>query len=181
MVYRADPFDPNLHGQFHAPNGRVISIRPIRPEDAPLEQDFIKRLSPQSMYFRFLNVFKEFSEVELTRLTNPDPNSELALIATIDEGDSHPAIGVARYALCPRTDICEFAIIVSDEWAGSGLACHLMNMLIAIARKCGLKIMYGDVLSDNKRMLQFVSKFGFHPLTHPDDEGLRRAVLPLTP
>lgn len=181
MVYRADPFDPDLHSEFHAPNGQVVTIRPIRAEDAPLEQAFIQGLSPQSMYFRFLNVFKEFSAAELKRLTNPDPNSELALIATVRQGDAHPAIGVVRYALCPRTDICEFAILVADNWAGSGLACHLMNMLVAIARKRGLKIMYGDVLGDNKRMLQFVSKFGFHPLTHPDDEGLRRAVLPLTP
>ena len=87
MVYRADPFDPDLHSEYHAPDGQVVTIRPIKAEDAPLEQDFIKTLSPQSMYFRFLNVFKEFSATELKRLTNPDPNSELALIATIVRGD----------------------------------------------------------------------------------------------
>ena len=181
MDNHADPNDPLLFSEYHTPDGRLIEIRPIRPEDTSLEQAFIKTLSPQSMYFRFLSIFKEFTEEDVKRLTNPDPTSELALVATIEQDGAHPSVGVARYAISPHTDICEFAIVVADAWAGSGLACHLMNMLIAIARKHGLRIMYGDVLSDNKRMLHFVSKFGFHTVSHPDDDGLRRAVLPLTP
>ena len=35
-------------------DGRVVTIRPIRPEDAAMEQEFVKSLSTQARYQRFL-------------------------------------------------------------------------------------------------------------------------------
>ena len=60
-------------------DGTDILIRPITPEDAGREQDFVRSLSPDSRYFRFLNTVRELSPDMLYRFTHPDPQRELAL------------------------------------------------------------------------------------------------------
>lgn len=54
---------------------------------------------------------------------------------------------VARYYLHPDGESCEFAITVTDDWAGAGLASRLMHELIQGARVRGIKHMEGVVFS----------------------------------
>ena len=72
-------------------------IRPIGPEDAEREQAFVRSLSSESRYNRFMNTLRELPPDMLHRFTHPDFEHELALVAL--DGDSPDArqIGVARY------------------------------------------------------------------------------------
>ena len=88
-------------------------------------------------------------------------------------------VGVCRYATNPDGESCEFAIVVADSWAGTGLARKLMNLLIETARNRGLKHMYGDFLASNERMLRFVSSLGFILTTSVDDNSIKHGVLAL--
>ena len=60
-------------------------IRPIGPEDARREQAFVRGLSPESRYFRFMNTLRELSPEMLERFTHPDPAREIALVALTAE------------------------------------------------------------------------------------------------
>jgi acetyltransferase len=173
------PYPSDLVSNFQTPEGDNVTVRPIRPEDADLQQAFIKSLSPESRYFRFMNSIHELSPAQLARLTQIDYDREMAFIAEIDEDDKKVELGVVRYATNPDGISCDFAIVISDQWHGRGLARRLMGALIDCARDNGLSFINGDVLAENVRMLQFVTKLGFVISAHPEDPGLRRAVLAL--
>lgn len=177
------PYPAALISHFDARNGCRITLRPIKPEDAELTQAFVKKLSPQSRYFRFMNAVRELTPAQLVRLTQIDYDREMAFIAvTTDENSgAEIQIGVARYAINPDGVSCEFAIVLADEWQGQGLAQRLMQTLIATARNhAGLQTMNGDILAENQHMLAFVSRLGFVLSAHPDEPGLKRGVLALT-
>lgn len=173
------PYPSHLISSYQTADGHEVTIRPIRPEDGDMEQDFVKRLSPETKYYRFMNTLRELSPAQVVRLTQIDYDREMAFVA-LTEIDGHEVeIGVARYATNPDGESCEFAIVVADDWKGKGLARRLMGVIIDTARSRGIKYMNGDFLSENRRMIQFVTSLGFTLTTHPEDPGLKRGVLVL--
>ncbi len=173
------PYPSHLQTSYKAKDGTLVTIRPIKPEDFRMEQDFVKALSPESRYMRFMNTIREVSPAQMIRLTQIDYDREMAFVATIDNEGAEKEVGVVRYATSPDGESCEFAIVVADEWAGKGLARRLMGLLIDTARTSGLRYMHGDFLSENGRMLAFVASLGFVLSAHPEDHGLKRGVMVL--
>ena len=164
---------------YQCSSGELVTIRPIMPEDADLEQEFVKRLSPESKYFRFMNTLRELSQAQLVRMTQIDYDREMAFVATVVQDGKEFELGVARYATNPDGASCEFAIVVADDWHGKGLARRLMTAIVDTARARGLKFMNGDFLAENRRMLKFVVNLGFVLTAHPEDPGLKSGVLKL--
>jgi acetyltransferase len=163
-------------------DGTPVVIRPIGPEDARREQAFVRGLSPQSRYFRFMNTLRELSPEMLERFTHPDPSREIALVAlSAGSGDAVPAgeplqIGVARCVRGAKGEQNEFAIVVADAFQRRGLGTLLMQALIQSARAAGLERVEGVVLATNQRMLALMSALGFAIRTAADDPRLRRVV-----
>ncbi len=174
------PYPAQLVTSFQTADGQLVTIRPIRPEDAQMEQRFVQGLSSETRYFRFMNSIRELSPAQLIRLTQIDYDREMAFVATLPQDGHEEEIGVARYAINPDGESCEFAIVVGDAWQGKGLARRLMGVLIAAAKNhVGLKTMTGEFLTENQRMLKFVSSLGFILSPHPEDAGLKHGVLAL--
>jgi acetyltransferase len=173
------PYPSHLAVSYQANDGLTVVIRPIKPEDADMEQEFVQNLSAETKYYRFMNTIRELSQAQLIRLTQIDYDREMAFVAIAQSGEDETEIGVARYATNPDGESCEFAIVVADEWQGKGIARRLMGVLIEAARSSGLKYMNGDFLAENSRMLRFVASLGFVISAHPEDSGLKRGVLVL--
>lgn len=173
------PYPTHLQTHWSTPDGTPVHIRPIRPEDAGLETEFVSKLSPETRYFRFMNTVKELAPAMLARLTQIDYDREMAFIATTDNQGTEIEIGVCRYAVNPDRDSCEFAVVVADDWQHRGLARKLMSLLIDTARSRGLKYMNGVFLANNERMLRFVQGLGFALSKDPEDNALVEGVLPL--
>lgn len=142
-------------------DGTEVVIRPIRPEDAPIEQEFVRGLSDDSRYNRFMGQLRELAPRKLQYMTTIDYDQHMALIATVVRDGREVEIGVARYVVTPGSDNCEFAIVVDDAWQGTGVAGILMLELMAVARSKGLKAMIGFVLASNHKMLKFCRQLGF--------------------
>lgn len=152
-------------------DGTEIVVRPIRPEDAAIEQEFVRSLSDDSRYFRFMAQLHELPPEKLKFFTEVDYDRHLALIATIERDGQEMAVGVARYVAADPSDRCEFAIAIDDAWQGSGLAGVLMLRLMQAARERGFKTMEGFVLANNHRMLKFARQLGFVlQRRSPDDD-----------
>lgn len=158
-------------------DGTRVWIRPIAPEDAQREQLFVRGLSPESRYFRFMNTIRELSPEMLDSFTHPDPAREIALVAITRDLLDPRQIGVAR---CVRADAqadsAEFAIVVADEWQGKGLGSLLMRELIAAARARGLRRLEGWVLATNHAMLELMRALGFEAGGAPDDARMRHVT-----
>ncbi len=168
------PYPVHLVTHWQLPSGHDVVIRPIRPEDAELTQGFVKSLSEESRYFRFMDAVSELSPVALAHLTQIDYSREMALLALTEIDGREVELGVARYAIDPEGASCEFALVVSDQWQKQGIGHKLMDVLMDVARGKGVKTMEGEVLRTNRPMLKLVEGLGFQVEPHPEDDTLRR-------
>jgi len=171
------PYPAHLVFDWNLPDGRTVTVRPIRPEDAQIEQQFVRNLSPESKYFRFMDTLRELTPAMLARFTQIDYSREMAFIAVLREGGGEREIGVCRYVTNPDAETCEFALVVADEWQRRGLGRRLMGALIDVARARGLKQMFGHVLAQNTPMLTLVELLGFELSADPEDPSTRRVTL----
>src|SRR5581483_417484 len=163
------PYPSELVTTWQPREGPPITLRPIRPEDAEMEQAFVRGLSDQSRHFRFMNTLRELTPAMLARFTQIDYDRELAIIAVREVDGREIELGVARYVTNPDGETCEFAIVVADEWQGKGLARRMLEMLIDVARSRGLKAIMGHMLSMNQPMIKLSENLGFTVSDAADD------------
>jgi acetyltransferase len=160
-------------------------IRAIRPEDAEPLQAFMRGLSDETRYYRFVQAIRELPQPMLARYTQVDYDRAMALVAeSLPSAESGPLaqgalIGVARYVQNPDGDSCEFALVVADAMQGRGIGTRLMKSLIEAARGKGLKRMVGLVLATNERMFRAMTRLGFVTEPAPGDATMRQVVLTL--
>jgi len=174
------PYPSALESPLLLPDGQAATIRAIRPEDAELEREFVHRLSEQSRFLRFMFGLQDLTPTMLSKFTQVDYDRELALIVVVrlPEGREQQ-IGVARYITLPDEESCEFAIVLSDEWQGRGVARQLFRRLIEVARERGLKLMTGITLRENGRMIDLARSYGFEIGADADEPELVRMTLAL--
>jgi acetyltransferase len=173
------PYPTELAENWDLSDGSTVRIRPIRPEDAEMEQEFVKNLSASSRYFRFMNTVRELTPAMLMRFTQIDYDCEMAFVAVRDEQGRETEIAVTRYVANPDGRTCEFAIVIADAWQGKGLGRRMLELLIGVARARGLEVMVGHILAANEPMLALCTKLGFQIADNPQDPAVKRATLPL--
>jgi acetyltransferase len=173
------PYPSELMTNWRLADGSSVMLRPIRPEDAEMEQEFVQNLSQSSRYFRFMNTVRELTPAMLARFTQIDYDREMAFVAVREEGGREIEVAVARYVSNPDGQTCEFAIVVADSWQCKGLGRRMLELLIEVARARALKAMVGQVLAGNQPMLALCIKLGFEISDHPQDKTLKRATLVL--
>ena len=150
-------------------DGTHVIVRPIRKEDAALEREFIKRLSPTSRRMRFLGQMNEPADELIRSLTDIDYARDVAFIALVHRDEKTQEIGVSRYSVSVDGKFCECAITVSDEWHHKGLATLLMRHLIDVARQCGIRKMVSYDANANADMRQLADFLGFERAVDPND------------
>lgn len=165
------PYPSHLVQRLTLKDGTAVTLRPIRPEDARIEQEFVRNLSDESRYYRFMDSMRELSPRMLSHFTRVDYDLHMALIAVTERGGRETQVAVARYVADDDRRRCEFAIVVADDWQHKGLGTRLMQALMGAARAAGIRIMFGEVLASNHKMLQFTARLGFS--AHFDDRDPR--------
>jgi acetyltransferase len=151
-------------------DGTQVTIRPILPEDAPGLQEAFSRLSPQSVYLRFLETFKQLTDKQAQELAELDYQKRMALVAeVVEQGEKH-LVGVARYAMLDTAHaespqnvegVAESAIVVVDEYQGRGLGTILLERLVMYAREHGVQAFMATVHHSNARIMRFIQRSGF--------------------
>jgi len=168
--------------------GGQYTIRPIHPDDAQMLQSFVKELSPESRYFRFVSSMHELPPNMLARFTLIDYDREMALVAVVREKstsdtgeviESEQIIGVSRYVTNPDQTTCEFALVVDDSLKGKGIGSRLMLSIMDVAREKGLSEIEGLVLANNPNMLKLMKSLGFAIKSFPEDPDFKLVTHPL--
>jgi acetyltransferase len=150
-------------------DGTEVLLRPIRPEDEPLEAALISGLSDETSRFRFFQPIRNITHEMLVRFCNIDYDREMAIIAEHTEGGKKRNIGVGRLITEPGEKRAEFAVVVADDFQGKGLGTKLLDMLIGIGEDKDLESIYGIVLPDNRRMMDLCRALGFEVKYGPDE------------
>jgi acetyltransferase len=174
---------PSQHEQLcMLAGGGEYVVRPVHPDDAHMLQSFVRGLSPESRYFRFVSSMQELPATMLSRFTLIDYDREMALVALVTEEskdaqgntvESTRIVGVSRYITNPDRASCEFSLVVADEFKGRGLGSRLMLSIMDFAREKGLTEIEGLVLANNPNMLKLMKGLGFAIKSFPEDADFK--------
>jgi protein lysine acetyltransferase len=132
------------------PDGALILVRPIRPDDKRMLEDGLRHLSDESVQRRFLTLKRSFSRSELRYLTEVNGRDHVALVAEYPGDPVRRLIAVARFVrLADDPTAADVAIVVADDWQRRGLGSVLTDLLADEARRAGIKRFTATMASDN--------------------------------
>jgi acetyltransferase len=171
------PYPTRYVTRWELKDGTSTVLRPIKPEDEAVLDEFFKSLSEETMRFRFFQIIRDVPHETLTRYCNLDYDREVAIVAEIQK-EKRKIIGAGRIILKPGEKCGEFAVVVGDQWQGLGLGSKLIDCIIDISKDMGLKTIMGYVVSNNSKMINMCTKKGFK--FEPFDEELMEATLDLS-
>jgi acetyltransferase len=160
-------------------DGTDVLLRPIRPEDEPLEHQMLASLSEETMRVRFFSIIKDITHEMLVRFCNIDYDREMAIVAELRDGEKRRIIGIGRLIIESEFTNGEYAVLVHDDYHGKGLGYKLVDMLIGIAQDKGLDSIWGTVLTENDRMLRVARRLGFTVEGRSISDGLTHIRLAL--
>ncbi len=142
----------------------MITTREAGPDDFDRYfAEAFEELSAESRHLRFFTAVRELPANVLERLSHADGVINAAIIAFDAAADlpDHPEgkpIGVARWMGNP-TGPPELSITVIDEYQGLGVGSRLMDALLVLARKRGVRRIVADVLRENTAMRALINRY----------------------
>ena len=154
--------DPQLRA-FHAkdrPQIRLV-LRPARLGDGVALQSYVRSLSPESRYNRFLGAVNELPASQLARALTANGRDTLTLLLTSTSEERETVVGEARVALSCAERAGEFAMSIADDWRGLGLGSALYEAVERKAAADGIERLFGDVLRTNDVMIASALSRGF--------------------
>lgn len=170
------PYPREYETTIQTKNGKQVLLRPIRPEDEPLEREMFRTFSNDTQRFRFFAPIKEWTHEMLIRYTQTDYDREIAIIGEVTEEGHKKMVGVSRLIADPYNETAEFAIVIGDPWQRQGLGSMMSEYVIDIAKRRGIKKIIAYTLEDNMVMQHLFEKLKF---TKTKEEDLFRYHLEL--
>lgn len=145
--------------------GSEFDLRPIRPSDAALYPEFLRRVTAEDLRLRFL-VSTTLSQEAIVRLSQLDYDRDIAFVALeVPGGD---LAGICRYAAEPDHERADFGVLVRSDLQGLGLGTVLMQQLLDYARADGIAVLEGTILRENQGMLKLAEELGFERVRSDD-------------
>ena len=135
-------------------DGSEVELRPLEAGDRERLSRLFYRLSPESVYRRFLSPLHDPSAAGLDRLVDLDHDQREALAAM--SGDE--VVGVARYFRDRETSSADLAVLIEDAWQGKGLSLVLVERLTELARSRGIEAFTATILSQNRAAIGLVRR-----------------------
>jgi acetyl coenzyme A synthetase (ADP forming)-like protein len=150
-------------------DGSTVHLRPTGPGDAEGVAAFLRGLSPDARWYRFLG---------------PGPHEDRAARELVERGTGLVAVDgpeetvVAHASFIPETrDRAELAFAVADAWQGQGVGTLLLAHLAQLAEASGIVTFVAWVHPTNHRMLQVFRDSGF-PVKVRSEPGVLNIELP---
>jgi len=156
-------------------DGSQVLVRPVKPEDEPLYPPFLGRVTSEDLRLRFFAPVKDVSHNFIARFTQIDYARAMAFVA-IDPLTGE-MFGVGRLHTSRQANRAEYAVLVRSDFKGRGLGWLLMQQLIEYARREGIAILHGEVLTENTTMLRMCAELGFRITDSADDSTVRYVEL----
>ncbi len=164
-------------------DGRQVTLRPIRPDDAPRLQETFSRLSLQSIYMRFLQAAKELTNQQARELAEVDYQKRMAIVGYVLEEGHERLVVVARYGMLEGEEegLAEAAIVVRDDYQGRGLGKIAMRYLVRYASQHGVRGLVATVHSNNSPVLSFIRNTGLPLKKKILEPGIWEIIIEIPP
>jgi acetyltransferase len=149
-----------------------VFLRPVKATDGPLLLELFKKLSPSSVYLRFLSPMHNLPENLVYQFTHVDYEKDFGLVALINIGNSTAIIGVGRYASYQEREWPELAVVVRDDWQGKGLGSILLVRVINIGRENGFSRFGATIDPENQIILNIFKRSGYKYKIYHREQGV---------
>jgi len=160
-------------------DGAAVRVRAIRPDDKQRLREAFERLSPDTIYRRFLHPKNALTAGELRTATELDFQDHVSIAVTAGDDDDERFVAVGRFVRSSHAaDTAELAITVVDGFQRRGAGTLLLERLVRVARESGVRALVAHVLEDNHAMLRFLAGLDL-PAARTYEGGVYRVVLDL--
>jgi GNAT superfamily N-acetyltransferase len=147
----------------HAGDGRLlrvgavtVRVREVTACDAGALGAVLERMSLRTRWLRFHSPIVRFSGAQLRALLEADGHDRAVLLAEVKvEPGRWRLVGFAQYARV-GPDRADAAIVLEDAWQRRGIGRALALQLVSAARAAGVAAFTSEVLTENRRTLDFV-------------------------
>ena len=139
-------------------DGTTIEIRPARPGDFEAVRDMHAHMSPENLYMRFFGVSRLAAEQEARRVCREPAPDRAALLAVLDGR----VIGCISYQLTGG-ESAEVGMAVADDMHSRGIGTLLLEHVISLARRRGVRTFLAETLVENAPMLNVFAYAGLRP------------------
>lgn len=174
------PYPKELEQTLQLDDGRTLLLRPIRPEDEPALQSWFAERTPEESRLRFFAPMRTLTHLTAARFTQLDYEREMVLVLAEPEPPGRAALfGVASLMTDPDGRRAENAIIVRRSMTNRGLGTILMRRIVEYARDRGVAEIWGDVMVENRTMLDLCRTLGFVQEPVAEEPELTRVRLSL--
>lgn len=138
-----------------------VFLRPVKPTDGPLILDIFSKLSPQSIFYRFLSHMEKLRPEQVYHLVHIDYVTEFALAAVIEEGGEERIVGVCRAIAASDQSRAELTIVLRDDWQGRGIGKVMVKKVVMVMYRHGISRIEILLDSRNDKMKKLFMSLGY--------------------
>ncbi|MCK9391468.1 MAG: GNAT family N-acetyltransferase [Syntrophales bacterium] len=142
-----------------------VFLRPVKPTDGPLILDLFGKLSPQSIFYRFLSHIKKLRPEQVYHLVHIDYVTEFALAAVIEDKGEERLVGVCRAIASSDRSRAELTVTIRDDWQGRGIGRIMTKKVMMVMQKHGISRIEIQLDSRNDKMKKLFMSLGY-PYTY---------------
>jgi GNAT superfamily N-acetyltransferase len=170
------PVIPTLKPVTARFGGTPCRLRLLHAGDVGRLQSFFKSHTPETIQERYGFQMRELTPERASQLVNVNQARDLAVGIFAPAGRAEVIHAVGRYCLDDDGRSGEVAFVVRESMRNKGMARALMRVLIATARRRGLRSLWGQVSSDNGPMLNLFRRHGFKLAPDPLIDAVRATL-----
>ncbi|MBF0152182.1 MAG: GNAT family N-acetyltransferase [Magnetococcales bacterium] len=151
-------------------DGAQIVFRPSLPTDQLSIREMLYSLSQVSVYRRFMSNLKRFTFQQLKQFVYIDHRRDVVLVGIIPEAYGEQIVSVGGYYLDPITNRAEVAFVVRDAWQGRRIGKFVMQYLVTLAKRNGIRGFTAETLVSNRAMRAVFEKSGLKLTSRIEDD-----------
>ncbi|TWJ17794.1 bifunctional acetyl-CoA hydrolase/transferase family protein/GNAT family N-acetyltransferase [Geobacter argillaceus] len=148
--------------------GTMMLVRPLKATDERTLQEFFYSHNPETIYNRYFGPKLQLAHLEAAKQVCVDYHSRMALAVFLQVDNAESIVAVARYAVNPRTNMAETAVVVHEAFRRLGLAQYLLRQLERYAISKGIEGFCSEILPTNEAMISYHRKLG-HSLAYSQE------------
>lgn len=145
-------------------------LRELRPGDEEALRAFHRRLSPTSIWYRWLHPVPDLPPSLARHLVRVDGRRRIAVGAFLPP-PSPGLVGVARCDRLSSSAQGELAVVVDDAYQGQGIGRMLVEAVGQQAARAGIHVLCGLTAQDNVRFLRLLRSLPWPVTVAPAGPG----------
>lgn len=150
--------------------GRLYTLRPITPDDAPALRRAVAAQDPVDRRMRLRASLPRMPESMATRFCTVDHNRDTVYVLVPDTAP-HLLAGGARVMRDRVGDGGEYAVSLTSTLKGMGLGRPLLATVLQKAAEMGIARVWGTVDRRNHAMRQLAARLGMTERPDPDERS----------